>query len=109
AVDLVLDRVLGGNQLVGDDVQLGEGRVEGGRLAGAGRAGHEGDPVRLDHDLAEVGQDVGRHADLVEVEADAALVEDPDDDRLAQHGRQDAHADVHRAAADVQLDPPVLG
>ena len=53
AVDVVLDRVLGGDQLVLDVVQLAEGRIERGRLARAGRAGDQHDAVGLVDELAE--------------------------------------------------------
>ena len=47
AVDVVLDRVFGGDQLVLDDVQLAQGGVERGGFARAGRAGDEHDAVGL--------------------------------------------------------------
>ena len=54
AVHVVLDRVLGGDQLVLDVVQLVERRVERRRLARAGRAGDQHDAVGLGDDLAEL-------------------------------------------------------
>ena len=53
AVDVVLDRVLGGDQLVLDRVQLVQRAVERGRLAGAGRTGDQHDAVGLADHLAE--------------------------------------------------------
>ncbi len=57
---------------------------------------------------AELSQERRFHADLVEVERHHATVEHADDDALAEHGGQDADAQVHLMTADVQLDAPVL-
>ena len=54
ALHVVLDRVLGRDQLVFDAVQLVEGRVERRRLAGAGRAGDQHDAVGLVDRVAEL-------------------------------------------------------
>ena len=53
AVDVVFDRVLGGDDLAADVVQFAQGRIERGRLAGAGRAGDDDDAVGLVDQLAE--------------------------------------------------------
>ena len=49
------------------------------------------------------------HAELVELEANAVLVEDPQHDRLAVDARDRDHADVDVAALDRQSDAAVLG
>src|SRR5262249_19039804 len=108
AVDLVLDRVLGRDDLVANDVQLVQRRIERGRLAGAGGAGDENDAVGLLNDRAELFQDFRLHADLVQVERHHGAVQHADDNAFAEHGGQDADAHVHRVAADVQLDATVL-
>ena len=75
AVDVVLDRVLGGDDLLGDVVELVEARIQRRGLARAGRPGDQHDAVGLVDQLAERVEDVRLHADAVEVEADVALVE----------------------------------
>src|SRR5262249_49276468 len=67
AVNFVLDRVLGGDDLVCNDVQLAERRIQSRRLAGPGRSGDEGNAVGLGDDLPELRQHVLRHTDLVQV------------------------------------------
>ena len=109
AVDVVLDRVFGGDDLVGDLVQLVESRVERGGLAGAGRAGDQDDAVGLVDQLAELRPaSPAAMPTLFEVERHDGAVEHADDDAFAEHGRQDADAHVDRVAADVQLDAAVL-
>ena len=109
AVDVVLDRVLGGDDLFGNLIELVERRIERRRLAGAGRTGDEHDAVGFVDHLAEGGQGDRVHANLGEVEADVGAVQDADDHRLAEHRRQHADAHVHGVAADVELDAAVLG
>jgi hypothetical protein len=53
AVDVVLDGVFRGDDFVRDFVQLVEGGIKGGGLAGAGRAGDQHDAVGLADQLAE--------------------------------------------------------
>src|SRR5262249_21467041 len=108
AVDVVLDRVLGRDQLVGDLVQLVEGRVECGGFAGPGGAGDQDDAVGLVNDVAEGGQGLRLQADLVQVEGDDRAVEHANDHTFAEHGGQDADAHIDGVAADVELDAAVL-
>src|SRR5262249_20860824 len=108
AVDIVFDRVFGGDDLVGDLVELVEGGVKGGGLAGAGGPGDEDDAVGLVDQAAEVGEQLRLHAELVEVERHHRAIEDADDDAFSEHGGQDADAEVDGVAADVELDAAVL-
>ena len=54
AGEVELDRILGGADVVGDLVELGERRVERGRLARAGGAGDQHHAVGLVDGLLEV-------------------------------------------------------
>src|SRR5262249_41888095 len=108
AVDVVLDRILGGDDLLGDVVQLVECRIKGGRLARAGRPRDEHDAVRLVNQFAERIEDVRLHAEAVEIETDRTAIEHPQYRCLTEHDGQDADAQVHLVAADIQLDAAVL-
>ena len=83
--------------------------VERGGLAAAGRAGHEDDAVgqlRRSDESLRVRPRV--HAELVDVELDDGAVEHAHDAALAEHRRQDAHAQFDRVAADVEFHAAVL-
>ena len=108
AVDVVLDRVFGGDQLVFDRVELAEGGVERRGLARAGRPGDEDDAVGLVHHVAKGLERRRVHADLVQIERNDRAVEHPHDDAFAEHGGQHADAQVDRMPADGQLDAAVL-
>ena len=88
AGQVVLDRVLGGDDLAVGPVQLVEGGVEGGGLARAGRAGHQEDAVGPLDDLLEAGVVVLGEAEVLDGDLDVAAVEDAHDARLAVGGRQ---------------------
>ena len=109
AGELVLDRVLDGDDVLLGRVQHLQRGVERRRLARAGGPGDEDRAVRaregLDEALA-LGVD---HPELVEVDVGAVLVEHAQDGRFAAHERQRGHADVDPAAVDVQRDAAVLG
>ena len=108
AFDVVFHGVFRGDQLLLDAIELGEGRIERGRLARTRGPRHQDDAVGpVDH-LTEPPQHVGRHAELLEIERDHATVEHPHHHALAEKRRQHAHAEVDRMAAHRQLDPAVL-
>ena len=108
AVDVVLDRVFRGDQLVVDLVELGKCRIEGRRLAGARRPGDEHDPVGPPHHLAKLPQHLRFHSDFVEIERHDTAVEHPHDHALAKQRGQHAHPEIDRVATDGELDPAVL-
>jgi len=90
-------------------VEHAERPVEGGRLARAGRAGHEHRAVGLGERALEALALVLRHAELVELEHDRVLVEDAHDDRLAVDAWQGDNAHVDVATLHRQAHPAVLG
>ena len=108
AVDVVFDRILGGNQLAARIVQLAQGRVKRRRLARTRRARADGDSVGLVNELADRVEIVLAQAELVEIEAHVAAVEHAHDHGLAEHRRQNAHAQIDRLIVHRQLDAPVL-
>jgi hypothetical protein len=96
-----------------DGLDLGETRIEGRRLARAGRARHEDHPVRLADELPEAARRLGIDAEDVEAEVlelgvGRLLVEDPDDGVLAVDGRHDRDAEVDRPPLDADLEAAVL-
>ena len=108
-VDLVLHRVFGRDHLGGDLVHLVQDRVERRGLPRSRRPGHEDDPVRPVHHLAELRQRRRVHPNLVQVELHHRPVQHPHDHRLAKQRGQHADPQVDRVPPDRQLDPPVLG
>src|SRR6266540_1105074 len=113
ALELVLDRVLDGDDLVFLALDLAEGGVEGGGLAGAGRPRDQHHPVGLADEAAEAGQLLLVEAENVEPQGgellgEALLVQDADDGVLAVHGRHDGHAEIDGAAADLDPEAAVL-
>ena len=83
AGELVLDRVLDGNDLLAWVVELAEGGVERGRFARTGRTRHQHQPVRLgDEGVDHVAKRLV-HAQRLEIKTQGALVEDSHHDRLA--------------------------
>src|SRR5262249_50561805 len=72
------------------------------------RPGDEDDAVRIVDDFLEALVGVDQHADALEVEGHAALVEQTHDDAFAVDHRNDGHADVDLAIVDAHLDAAVL-
>ena len=94
-LELVLDGVLDGDDLVFLGLDLGEGGVEGGGLAGAGGARDQHHPVGLPDEPAEAGQLLLVEAQDVQAQArellgQALLVQDADDRVLAVDRGHDA-------------------
>ena len=108
AGEVVLDRVLGGDDLRVGAVELVERRVERGRLARAGRARHEDDAVGPADQVLELAEFVLGEPELADADADVVLVEDPHHHRLAVVGRQHADAEVVVFAVGGELDAAVL-
>ena len=108
AVHVVFDRFLGGEQFRLDGVDALEDGIERRGLAGARRAGHHDDAVRLLDVDRELLVDVFGEAHVLEVERRGALVENTHDHRLAVRGGQARDAEVDGAAGDGDRDAAVL-
>src|SRR5262249_16015809 len=80
---LILDGVLDGDDLGDLVLDLVEGRVQRGGLAGASRTGHQDYAVRPVDQLLEDAVNVRQKADIGEVEDHAALVQKPQHQPLA--------------------------
>ena len=109
AGQVVLDGVFGRDDLDVGPVELVERGVERGRLARAGRAGHEQDPVGTFDQLLEPGEVLVAEPEVLEPDLDVVAVEDPHDDRLTMAGWYDADPHVDVFAGDQDLDSSVLG
>ena len=106
--ELVLDRVLDRDDVLLDLVQLLERRIEGRRLARAGRPGDQHRAVGLAEGALEALARRAVHAQLVERALRVVLVEDADRRPLPALGRQRGHAQVDAAVLDRDADPAVL-
>ncbi len=106
AVQVVLDRVLGGHDVERGGVEPRQRGVEGGRLARAGRAGNEDDAVRLLDQPVHV-REVGRRGQVLPLDAELGRLVRGDlgDERLDVDLRP-AHVD--RLAGHAQGDAAVL-
>ena len=108
AAEPVLDRVLDRDDVLLDLVDLLQRRVEGRRLARAGRAGDQDRAVGLVEGLLEALARRAVHAEVVERALRVVLVEDADRRPLAALGRQRGDAQVDAALLDRDADPAVL-
>src|SRR5215218_7171880 len=108
ALELVLDRVLDGDDVLVDRVEHVERRIQRRRLARAGRAGDEHRAVRLAERLGEALQRLRQHAELLHADHGLRGVQDAHDDVLAVLGGQGRDAQVDRLAVDDGRDAAVL-
>ncbi len=88
------DRVFEREDVLFRVVQLLKHGVERRALAAAGRTGHEIEPMLGPDELAELGERLRRNAELLERVEAGALVEQTDDDALAETRRQRGNAQV---------------
>src|SRR5262249_44933063 len=107
-VDVVLDRIFHGHDVLGVVVQALERGIERGGLAGAGGTGDQNDAVRLVDELIHGGLGVRIHAEGVQVEPACLLVENTQHHALAVPGGDGRYAYVDRTAGDFQADAAIL-
>jgi hypothetical protein len=105
----VLDRVLGGDDLLVRPVEDVQRRVERRGLAGAGRARNQEDAVGTADDLVELVERVGLEAEVHQADLDGVGPENTQHDRLAVIGRAAADAEVDLLPVHRHLDAAVLG
>ena len=108
SLQLVFDRVLDVDDLLGRGIELGQRRIQGGGLARAGRSGHQHDAVRPRQQRVEFRQRVGFEAHLLEAEADAGAIQHAHHHALAVNRRHCGDPQVELAALDPGLDAAVL-
>jgi hypothetical protein len=107
-LELVLDRILGRDDLGLFVADLVQRAIQGGRLARTRRPGDQNDAVRELDQAGEASIDGLVHADAAQRELHAVLVEHPHHHALAVEHGNDRHADVHLAPMHLELDPAVL-
>ncbi len=105
---VVLDRVFGGHDVGFDRVDPLQRRVERGGLARAGRSGHQHHPVRVEDGLHQVRLGLRLEAELLQVQRQVALVEDPEHDLLAVDAGQRRDPEIDDPAAHLELEAAVL-
>src|SRR5579883_258672 len=108
AVNFVLDRVFGRDELGVDFVEFRQSGIESRGLAGTGWSGHQHDAIGLLDNGTEEREQVRRHANAIERQTDVGAVQNADNDAFAKEGGQDAHAHIDRVSANVQFDAAVL-
>jgi len=105
---VVLDRILGGDDLLVGLVHLVHRGIKRCGLARAGGAGHQEDAVGALDDAGEPGVVGLAKAEVLDADHDVAAVEDAHDARLAVAGGQHAHPEVVMFFAETDLDAAVL-
>ena len=108
AVEVVFDRVLGGDDLAVRRVEDVERRVQRGGLARAGGAGHQEDAVGTADDPVEDVERVLLETEVEETDAHAVGAQDAQHHALAVVRRAGAHAEVDVGAVHAELDASVL-
>ncbi len=108
-MEVVLHRVLRRHDVHLLGVDLRQRAVQRGRLTGARGPRDQDHPVRVHDGPHEVLLGLGLEPELLQVERQVALVQDPEHDLLAEDHRQRGDAEVDDLVAQLQLDPPVLG
>ena len=109
ARQLILDRVLDRDDLLGHRVAKLECGVERGRLSAAGRAGDEDHAVRPTRASRRDGrQDTRRHAELSSDYGPAAAIEESEHDTFAEERRHGRHAKIELPVFESDADASVL-
>src|SRR5690606_26123404 len=108
ALDLVFDRVLDGDDLDVRRVEPAQRGVQRGGLAGAGRAGHQQDAVRLLQHLLEARHERLAETEPGEIQHHRLAIEQAHHHRFAVRGRHGADAQVQLLALHPHDDAAVL-
>ncbi|GBC76990.1 hypothetical protein HRbin08_00458 [bacterium HR08] len=113
AFQLILHRVLDGDDLLLPRSDLIDGRIERRRLARAGGSGDEDHPIRLADEMPEFSQRLGVESEHIQAQvaeflAELLLVEDADDGIFAVNGRYDRDAEINGAPAHAHAEPAIL-
>ena len=113
ALELILDRILDGQDLVFRRLDLGQTGIERRRLARSRWTGHQHHPVGLADELVQLADGLLVEAQNVESEilellTQRLLVENADHTVLAMDRRHHRDAEVDRATLKPQLEAPIL-
>src|SRR5205807_6870111 len=108
-LEVVLDGVLDGDDVLLGRVDHAQGGVQGRRLTGPGRTGDEQGPVGLVEGVREAPVLGVGHPQLVELHDHRLLVQDSDDHRLTVDAGQGHDTEVDLVAVDGHAHATVLG
>ena len=113
-LELILDRVFDGDDLVLGRTDLRQTRVQRGRLARTCGAGHQHHSIGLIDEFAQLALGIVLKTEHIEIESlelgvGSFLVENPDNRVLTMNGRHDRHPEVDGAARKPDLEAAVLG
>jgi hypothetical protein len=108
ALDVVFDRVLGGQQFGINRVDAAQAGIQRRGLAATGRAGDNENAVGPQDHLGHVIMDVFGKTERFDVQADRPAVQHAQHDRFAKLRRQRGHAQVDLPVAHREIDAPVL-
>src|SRR3990172_3918453 len=113
-LELVLDGILDGDDLVLPPIDLADGGIQRCRLAAPGGAGDQDHPVgpvdRVPESLhVGFGEPEPLELELTEFGGDGFLIQDPDDHGLAEVTRHDRHPKVDRPPVEAKCESAVLG
>ncbi len=108
AGQLVFDRIFDGNDIALGRIELCQSGVERGRLAAAGRPGHQHHPVRQFERPFETRSDILGQTQFFVVEIDRGAVEHAQHDLLAVERGHRRYPEIDLVAAHRQLDAAIL-
>src|SRR4029077_10018887 len=106
---VVLDRVLGRHDVDVDVVDLGERRVQRRRLTRTRWTGDKHHSIRIGDRFHQLPFGTRLDAERSEVEGQVTLVENTENDLLAEQGREGRDTEIDDLGADFELDATVLG
>ena len=109
AFEVIFHRFLGGEEFGVDGVDLAETGIKGGGFSRAGRSRDNKNSVRPLNDLEDVGVDIVRHPEHLEIEVDGGAIEHAQHHAFAELRGQGGDAQIDVAPGDVFLDAAVLG
>ena len=108
-MQLILNRVFDGDDIARRSVEPREGRVECRRLAAAGGAGNQQDPVTGLDQTFELLEEFAAEPKFLKGEKPTGAVEEAQHNTLAELGRNGRDADVDIASGGTEPKPSVLG
>ena len=113
ARELILDRILNGNQLIFERVHFGNRGIQGGGLSTSCRAGDQDHAVGAGDGPPEPFQVLLIESQPVEPQRrytgrDGLSIQDSDDHRFAEHARQDRDTEVHHLSIQSHAKTAVL-
>ena len=107
-VQPILDRILGGDDVPSRPAQQIDRRVQRGRLAAPGRSRDQQEPVRAGQHAAHALQRSHTHTQIRQLHLEVVLVQDADDELLAEQRRHAGHAKIDLTSFRDDVDAALL-